>query len=188
MKIEKDNLTAQQKRKAYIGIAFLSIILFSFFYYAYSLKKKTKELLSENTELTICKKTGYSTYKGYTDIITYSVNEKKYERELSGRKTVEIGEFYELKYSKSEPEFCEVNYYKPKILKEENYIVKEGFIIESYKSGKWKILNFEYSYQNKKYEREVYVTNLKDYEKGKKVEIIVNKTNPKISYLKKQIE
>jgi hypothetical protein len=188
MKMGKDNLTAEQKRKAYFGIAFLSIILISFFYYAYSLKNKTKELLSKNTELTICKKIGYSKYKGYTDIITYNVNGKKYERELSGRSSVEIGEFYELKYSKSEPEFCEVNYKNPKILNNENYITRKAILIDNYESGKWKTLTFKYSYQNKKYEREVYVTNLENYKNGKKVGIIINKMNPKISYLKQQIE
>ncbi|GGZ95049.1 hypothetical protein [Algibacter mikhailovii] len=188
MKIAKDNLSAEQKKKVYFGIALLSIIVISFFYYAFNLKKTTKELLSINTDLTICKKTGYSTYKGYTDIIKYNVNGKKYERELSGRNSVEIGEFYELKYSKSNPEFCEVNYKKPKIINEENYISGKGIIDKKYENEKWKILTFKYSYLKKNYIRDVYLPNFENYEKGKEIEIIINKRNPKISYLKQQFE
>jgi|TARA_B110000238_G_C15917690_1_gene349059 hypothetical protein len=188
MKIKKDNLTPEQKRKAYFGIVFLSILLFSFFYYANFLKKTTKELLSKNTELTVCEIIGYSTYKGRTDIIEYIVNGKRYERELLARRTAEIGEFYELKYSKSKPEFCEVNYKKPKIHNAENYIKSKGIVNEIYENEKYKILTFEYNYLKENYERDVYLYNLQNYEEGKKIEIIINKTNPKISYLTKQIE
>ncbi|WP_298766901.1 hypothetical protein [uncultured Polaribacter sp.] len=188
MKIKKDNLTPEQKRKAYFGIVFLSIILFSFFYYANYLKKSTKELLSKNTELTICKIIGYSSYKGNTDIIKYTVNSKKYERELSARGTVEIGEFYELKYSKIKPDICEVNYKKPKIYNVENYIKITGIISNTYENEKYKILTYEYKYQKENYERDIYLYSLENYEKGKKIEIIVNRKNPKISYLTKQIE
>ena len=188
MKIAKDNLSAEQKKKVYFGIAFLSLILISFFYYAFNLKKTNKEVLSINTDLTICKKIGYSTYKGYTDIIEYNVNGTKYERELSGRNSVEIGEFYELKYSKSNHEICEVNYRRPKIINEENYISGKGIIDKKYENNKWKVLTFKYSYSKEDYVRDVYLTNLENYEKGKEVEIFLNKNNPKISYLKQQFE
>ncbi|MHB0756939.1 hypothetical protein [Polaribacter sp. M15] len=188
MKIKKDNLTPEQKKKAYFGIVFLSILLFSFFYYANFLKKTTKELLSKNTELTVCEIIGFSTYKGRTDIIEYSVNGKKYERELLARRVAEIGEFYELKYSKIKPDICEVNYKKPKIYNPENYIKSIGIISDIYENEKYKILTFEYDYQREKLERDIHLYNLENYEKGKQIEIIINRKNPKISYLTKQIE
>ena len=49
-------------------------------------------------------------------------------------------------------------------------------------------MTFEYNYLKENYERDVYLYNLQNYEEGKKIEIIINKTNPKISYLTKQIE
>jgi len=112
MKIQKDNLTTRQKRNAYLGIIFLSILLFSFFYYKSYLNKNKKELLSKNTEITFCKIIGSNTHKTLQNNLEYNVGGKNYEiRPLSPR-IFKIGEFYEIKYSKSNPEISEVNYKK----------------------------------------------------------------------------
>jgi hypothetical protein len=188
MKIEKDNLTSKQKINAYLGIVFLSILLFSFFYYKSYLNKNRKELLSKNTEITFCKIIGFNTHKNVTNYLEYYVNGKKYETQPLGKRSVKIGEFYQIKYSKSNPEISEIDFTKPIILDNNDYKIENGIVTETYENEKWKILTFEYSFEKRNYERDVYLKKIGDFKKGKKIEIMINSEKPEISYLKEQIE
>jgi hypothetical protein len=188
MKIEKDNLTSKQKIFAYIGIIFLSIIIISFFYYKNNNNKIRKELLSKNTESTFCKIVGTNTYKGITNYLEYNVNGKKYETQPSGRDFIKIGEFYKIKYSKSNPEISEIDFTKPIILNKKDYKTENGIVTKTFENEKWKILTFIYNYKNEKYERKVALEKIGKLKKNDRIEILVNKSNPEISYLKEQIK
>ena len=188
MKIQKDNLTPKQKRNAYLGIIFLSILLFSFLYYKSYLNKNKRELLSKNTETTFCKIIGINTYKNVTNYLEYYVNEKRYETRPLGRSFVKIGEFYEIKYSKSNPEISEIDYAKLIILNIKDYKIEIGIVTEIFENKNWKILTFTYNYENKKYERKVALKKIGKLKKENKIEILVNKSNPEISYLEEQIK
>ena len=188
MKIQEDNLTSKQKRNAYLGIIFLSILVFSFFYYKSYLNENRKELLSENTEITFCKIIGINTHKNVTNYLEYYVNGKRYETHPLGKRSVKIGEFYQIKYSKSKPEISEINFTKPIILDNKDYKIEYGIVTETFENEKLKILTFIYNYKNEKYERKVALEKIEHLNKNDRIEILVNKSNPEVSYLKEQIK
>jgi hypothetical protein len=188
MKIQKDNLTPKQKRNAYLGIIFLSILLFSFFYYKSYLEENKKELLSENTEITFCEIIGSNTYKSTTNFLEYNVNGKDYETRPLSSRVFNIGEFYEIKYSKSNPEISEVNYTKPIIFNRNEFDQINGIIDKTYESERLSVLSFKYNYENKEYERDIILEKIENLKKGNEIKILVNKKKPKISYLEKQFK
>jgi hypothetical protein len=187
-KIQKDNLTPKEKKKAYLYIFLLITFFAVFFVYKNYSNNKQEELLSKNTELTYCKIIGINPYKNVVNYLEYFVKGKRYETRPLGRKSVEIGEFYEIKFSKSNPEISEINFTVPIILNEEQYSTHIAKIIEKHENKNWKILTFEYNIGGKHFERDVYLKKIENFKKGKKVEILVNEKNLKISYLKEQIK
>jgi hypothetical protein len=188
MKIQKDNLTPNQKRNAYLKIIFLVIIICGFFIYKLTDNKNRNELLSKNIAFTSCKIVGINTYKGVTNYLEYSVNGKKYETQPLGRSFVKIGELYKIKYSKSNPEISQIDYSKPIILNPKDYNMENGIVTGIFENEDWKILTFVYDYNNEKYERKVALEKIGKLKKEDKIEILVNKSNPEISYLQEQIK
>ena len=188
MKIQKDNLSTKQKRNAYLGTIFLSILLSSFFYYKSYLNNSKKELLSKNTEITFCKIIGSNTHKTLQNHLEYNVGGKNYEiRPLSPR-IFTIGEFYEIKYSKSNPEISEVNYTKPIIFNKNDFEFTNGIITKTLEKESLSVLKFTYNHQNENYERDVILEKIGELRKGKQIEILVNKKKPEISYLAEQFK
>ena len=49
-------------------------------------------------------------------------------------------------------------------------------------------MTFIYNYENEKYERKVALKKIGKLKKENKIEILVNKSNPEISYLEEQIK
>ncbi|MFI2743371.1 hypothetical protein ACG2LH_11575 [Zhouia sp. PK063] len=188
MKIQKDNLTPNQKRNAYLKIIFLLIIFGGFFIYKQTDNKNRNKLLSKNTAFTTCKIVGINTYKGVTNHLEYNVNGKKYETQTLGRSFVKIGELYKIKYSKSNPKISQIDYTKPIILNSKDYKIENGIVTGIFKNDDWKILTFIYDYNNEKYERKVALEKIETLKKEDKIEILVNKSNPEISYLSEQIK
>tara|TARA_R110001583_G_scaffold175120_1_gene329686 strand:+ start:1800 stop:2372 length:573 start_codon:yes stop_codon:yes gene_type:complete len=188
MKIEKDNLSPEQKRNVYISIFILILIIIAFFVFKKQDSDNRKKLLSANTDVTYCRVIGSSTYKTTQNHLEYSVNGKKYEtRPLSSRK-FNIGEHYKIEYSKSNPEISKVDYTSPVILDKNDYELINGVITEIFENDRLSVLSFEYYYLLKKYERNVILEKIGKLKKGEKIEIFVNKKNPKISYYKEQIK
>jgi hypothetical protein len=188
MKIQKDNLTPKQKRNAYLGIIILSVFIFSFFYYKSYINENRRKLLSENTETTFCRIIGSNTHKTLQNHLEYNVGGKKYEiRPLSPRIFI-IGEFYEIKYSKSNPEIAEVDYKKPIILNKNDFDFTNGIITKTFEKESLSVLKFSYNYQNEKYDRDVILEKIGELRKGKRIKILVNKEKPEISYLVQQIK
>jgi hypothetical protein len=187
MKIQKDNLNPKQKKKAYLTIFFLLLIFCSFFIYKLQINNKRDYLLSNNTEITECRIIGINTHNNRTNIVNYTVDNKTYRYEMLVGRELFIGEFYEIKYSKTDPNFAEVNYTKPIISKKTDYERVKAMITETFENNKVSFLTFSYEYSSKKYERILYIEKINGLKKNMKIEIIVNKMNPKISYLKKQI-
>lgn len=187
MKIEKDNLTPKEKKSAYLKITFLVIIICSIFIYKY-FENADKKLLSENTNLTLCKIIGNNTYKSTENYLEYKVNGKKYQSRSLSSRAFNIGEFYSIKYSKSNPEISEVDYTKPKILNINDYDFTNGIVTKTFENERLSILSFSYNYHNKNYERDVILNKIGKLKKGKQIEILVNKKSPKISYLMQQIK
>jgi hypothetical protein len=188
MKIQKDNLTSEQKKSAYLKILLLIIIICAFFIYKKYDSETRENLLSENIEFTFCEIVGINTHHGVTNYLEYSVNGKKYETRPSGRKSIKIGEFYEIKYSKSNPEISKVDYTKPVIHNKNNYTIENGIVTEIFENQNWKILSFVYNYENEKYERKVILEKIGELKKGENIEILVNLKNPDISYLIEQFK
>ena len=188
MKIEKDNLTPKQKKNTYLKILLLGIIICAFFFYKNYNNENREKLLSENYEFTFCEVVGINTYKGITNYLEYNVNGKKYETRPLGREFIKIGELYRIKYSKSNPEISEIDYTKPVVLNIKEYKLENGIITESFENQNWNIISFIYYYENKKYNRKVALEKIGELKKGENIEILVNKENPEISYLKKQIK
>jgi len=187
MKIEKDNLTPEQKKSAYLKILLLGIIICAFPIYNHYNNQTREKLLSKNFEFTFCEIVGINTYKGVTNHLEYTVNGEKYETRRLGVSFVKIGEFYKIKYSKSNPEISEIDYSKPVIQNIKEYNFENGIVTEIFENENWKILTFIYNYKNEKYKRKVALEKIGKLKKDNKIEILVNKVNPEISYLADQI-
>lgn len=188
MKIEKDNLTPKQKKNVYLKILLLGIIICAFFVYKNYDNENRKELLSKNTEFTYCKIIGSNTHKTLQNHLEYNVGGKKYETRPLSPRIFNIGEFYEIKYSKSNPEISEVDYTKPIILDKNDFEFSNGIITKTFEKENLSVLKFTYNYQNENYEREVILEKIGELRKGKQIEILVNKIKPEISYLSEQIK
>jgi hypothetical protein len=188
MKIQKDNLTTKQKRNAYLGIIILSVFLFSFFYYKSYINENRRELLSENTETTFCRIIGSSSYKTLQNHLEYNVGGKKYEVRALSSIIFTIGEFYEIKYSKSNPEISEVDYTKPIIFDKNKFDSINAIITKVYESERLSVLSFKYKYGTEKYDREIILEKIGKLKKDNQITILVNKKNPKISYLESQFK
>src|SRR5690606_8787388 len=183
MKIQKDNLTPKQKKNAYLKILLLVIIICGFFIYKHFDKTYRANLLNENTDYTFGKIIGYNTYKSTQNFVEYKVNGVKYEiRPLSPR-IFNIGEFYSVKYSKSNPEISEVNYLEPIILKNSDFDTLVGIVTKTFENERLSVLSFSYNYDNKKYDRDVILEKIGALKKENRIKILVNKKKPEISYL-----
>jgi hypothetical protein len=188
MKYQPDNLTPKQKKNAYIGILILSLFFASFFGYKFFLNKERKKFLSKNTATTICKIIRTNSYKSKTNTVKYEVYNKKYTYEsLSGR-IFQIGELFNLKYSIENPNISEVIYTQPIIIKKDDYEETTGKVISLYANSRVNIIKFKYNYNEKEYERDLYVEDITEFKENNKYRILVNKQKPKISYLKSLIK
>lgn len=184
MSYKSDNFTPEQKKKSLLSIFLLVLIISVFFIYKnYEDREKTK-LLASDTGITICKMVGVSTYKTRINIVEYEVSQKKYTYESVNGYTFQIGEFFQLKYSKKKPSVAEVIFTKPIILKKNEYIETKGKITSLYTNSKVYIVKFSYEYNKNKYERALYIKDFKHLKENHRYTILVNKKNPKISYLK----
>ena len=183
MKIPKDNLTPEQKKNAYLKILFLVLIICVFILYRFQYNNKRDSLLSNNTNETSCEIIETSTFKGRTITVEYVVNGKTYEYEASESTLLYPGEFYKIKYSNSNPDFAQVNFSEPIIFDYSNYEKKIAQITKTYENSKFSHISFSYDYNNKKYERMINLENINGFQKGEKIEILVNKKKPEISYL-----
>lgn len=188
MKIKKDHLTSKQKKSAHLKTLLLGIIICSFFVYKYYDNDTRESLLSENYEFTFCKIIGNKTYKSKVNFIEYNVDGKKYETRPLSTRIFNIGEIYRIKYSKSDPEISKVDYTKPIILNKNDFDFINGIVTRSFEKESLSVLSFSYNYQNENYKRDVILEKIGELKKGQQIEILVNKKNPKISYLTKQIK
>ena len=188
MKIEKNNLTPKKKKKIYLQILLLGIIICAFFFYKNYDNENREKLLSKNFEFTFCKIIGSNTYKSKTNFLEYNVDGIKYETRPLSSRIFNIGEFYRIKYSKSNPEISEVDYTKPIILNKNDFDFTSGIITKTFEKESLSVLSFSYNYQNENYERDVILEKIGELKNGKQIEILVNKKNPKISYLSEQIK
>ena len=186
MKIPKDNLTPKQQRNTYLKIFSLVIIICAFLFYKNSINENREELLSNNTEYTFCRIVGSSSYKTLQNHLEYSVSGKKYETRPLSSRIFNIGEFYEIKYSKSNPEISEVDYTKPIIFDKNEFDSIEAIIIKVYESERLSVLSYKYEYGTEEYEREIILEKIGKLKKENQITILVNKNNPKISYLEGQ--
>jgi len=185
MKIKKDNLSPKEKKNAYISIFILVLIIIAFFVYKKEHSDYREKLLSKNTELTSGKIIGNSTYKTTHNYVEYEVNGKKFETRRSSSRIFNIGEIYEIKYSKSNPEISEVDYTKPIIFDKNKFETINGIITKTYENDRLSVLSFSYKYGNEKYERDVILEKIGGLKKGNQIRILVKRNNPKISYLEK---
>ena len=188
MRIQKDNLTPKQKKNTYLKIFFLVVIICIFFIYKSFNNNSREKLLAENFDTTFCEIIGNHRHKRKVNHIEYTVNGKKYESQPSSSRIYNVGEYYRIKYSKSNPEISEVDYTEPIIFDKINYENINGIITKIFKNERLIILSFSYNYKNQKYDRDVILKQIGELKKEKQVEILVNKDNPKISYLKNQIK
>jgi hypothetical protein len=188
MKIEKDNLTPKQKKNVYLKILLLGIIICAVFFYKNYDNENRVKLLSENFEFTYCEIIGSNTYKSKTNFLEYNVDGIKYETQPLSSRIFNIGEFYRIKYSKSKPEISEVDYTKPIILNKNDFDFTSGIVTKTFEKQNLSVLSFSYNYRNENYERDVILEKIGELKKGKQIKILVNKKNPKISYLTEQIK
>jgi|TARA_B110000908_G_C10024894_1_gene344611 hypothetical protein len=188
MKIEKDNLTPKQKKNVYLKILLLGIIICAFFFYKNYDNENREKLLSENFEFTFCRIIGNNTYKSKTNFLEYNVDGIKYETRPLSSRIFNIGEFYKIKYSKSKPEISEVDYTKPIIFNRNEFDTIKGITTKTYESERLNVLSFQYKYGNEDYERDIILEKIENLKKGNEIKILVNKNNPKISYLERQVK
>ena len=188
MKIPKDNLTPEQKRIKYFQIFIITVIICGFFYYVKSDNENREKLLSQNTDTTVGKIIGNSTYKTTHNYVEYEVNGEKFETRHSCSRTFNIGEIYEVKYSKSAPKISEVDYTKPIIINKNEFDKTTGVISQTFENKRVSILSFEYEYKGKQFNRDIILKRIGNLKKGNKIKILVNQKKPKISYLKEQFE
>jgi len=188
MKIQKDNLTPKQKKSAYLSIFFLGIIICGFFIYKQFDSNTRQNLLSENTETTFCEIIGNSTHKSTVNYLEYTVGGKKYETRPLSSRVFNVGEFYSIKYSKLNPKISEVNYTNPIIFDKNEFETINGIVTNTFENERLSVLSFSYKYGNKKFERDVILEKIGELKKENEIKILVNRNNPKISYLKEQIK
>jgi hypothetical protein len=184
MSYTSDNVTPEQKKKALLNIFFLVLIISIFFIYKSYKSNEKQELLDSDTGITICKMVGVSTYKTRINIVEYKVHQKKYTHRSVNGYTFQIGEFFQLKYSEKKPSIAEVIFTNPFIFERNEYQETTGKITSLYANSRVHIAKFVYEYEKNKYERALYTNDFKQLKVNNKYKILVNKKNPKISYLK----
>lgn len=188
MKYQPDNLTPKQKKNAYIGILILSLFFVSFFGYKFFLNKERKKFLSKNTAITICKIIRTNKHKATTSTVEYNVDNKKYTYEGLSSSFFQLGEFFNLKYSIDKPSISEVIYSEPIIKDHNNYEEINGNILTIYSNEKVNVIKFKYNYNGKMYKRGLHIKDITLFKENQNAKILVNKNNPKISYLKSIIK
>jgi hypothetical protein len=190
MNYKSDNLTPEQKKNTLTSIFLLSLVIVAFIIYKNSIDNERNELLSKNTEITICKIIRTNTHKSTTNTVEYKVSNKRYTYEGLSYRIFQIGEMFNLKYSIKKPSISEVIYSQPVITNITDYIEIEAEISSLYSNSRINIVEFKYHYLQKDYERDIYVTKniINNYQEGSRYKILVNKKNPKISYLKSVIK
>lgn len=184
MSYKSDNLTSEQKKKALLSIILLGLITFVFFIYKSYKGNEREELLAGETGITICKMIGVSTYKTRINIVEYKVHQKKYTYQSVNGCTFQIGEFFQLKYSKKKPSVADVIFTKPIVFERNEYQETTGKIISLYKNSRIHVVTFVYEYEGNTYQRDLYTSDFKEFKENYEYRILVNKKNPKISYIK----
>ncbi len=188
MSYKQDNLSPQQKKNAYIGISILSLLILSFFIYSFFLKNERKVFLSKNTAITTCKIIRTNTHKATTNTVEYKVSNKRYTYEGLSSSFFQLGEFFNLKYSISNPSISKVIYTEPIIKEYNNYEEKDGKILSIYSNEKVNVIKFQYDYNGKIYKRGLHIKDISLFKENQKYKILIKKNNPKISYLKSIIK
>lgn len=188
MKYQPDNLSPKKKKKALITIVLLSILIACFFIYKNNIDKEKEQLLANNTKTTVCKIIKTSTYKGVTSTVEYEVSGKTYTYQGLSHKGFQVGELYSLKYSIVKPSVSEVLYSKPVITNINDYTEIKGKITSLYSNYRVNIVKLEYNYNGKNYKRDLYVNDISKYKENFEYGILINKANPKISYLKSLVK
>ncbi|MGB2273183.1 MAG: hypothetical protein ACPH2K_02300, partial [Flavicella sp.] len=97
---------------------------------------------------------------------------------------IQVGELYYLKYSTIKPGISKVIYSKPVINNIKNFKESKGKVTSLYSNTKINIVKIQYDYEEKKYERNIYVDDISIYKENLEYNILINKKKPKISYLK----
>ncbi|CAM1355793.1 hypothetical protein [Tenacibaculum halocynthiae] len=181
--IKPDNLSPKEKKKTIIKIIFSATILFAFFYYKNSLEKEKKDLLKSNFGITKARIIGKTLSKINGNKFEYYVNKKKHTYSNSNSLILYSNEHYKVKYSKDNPKICEIILTTPIIKDINDYEEHTARVTkkEPYIPNK---IEFKYNYLGKKYNRSIYINNCSKYKIDKEYEIIINKENPKIAYLK----
>lgn len=175
-------LSPQDKRKAILKICLLSILFVAFFFYNNYLEAEEERLLINNYGITTAKIIGTSLNKMNGNIFEYEVSETKHQKSDINVVQLITGEYYKIKYSKSHPDICEVIYTKP-VIKIEEYIESTGVITNKNIETSPQRITFKYFVSDKKYVRQIYISNAIPYKIGNRYRIIINKTNNQISYL-----
>ncbi|MCD8413663.1 hypothetical protein [Tenacibaculum finnmarkense] len=184
--IKPDNLSAKEKKKSIIKIFLLIAVILAFTYYKTSLEKEKKQLLSSNYEITICEVVGFNNSKINGNEFEYFVNNKSYRYPNNNSLEFCKGEYFKIKYSKVTPDICKIFLTKP-VVKDRNDYIEVTAEVKSSETFTLTKIEFNYIYLDERYKRFVYIDNSSEYKINNKYRIIVNKTNPKIAYLKNTV-
>ena len=159
-----------------------------FIVYNVNNKKYKENLLSENTAFTYSVIIGNNTYKSKTNYLQYIINDKKYETRPLSTRIFNIGEYYKIEYSKTNPEVSKVDYTSPIIFDLKKYKNIKGQVTKIFQNESLNILSFTYLFNGENYNRDILLKSVDDLKKNNEIDILVKIMNPKISYLKDQVQ
>jgi len=187
LKIEKDNLSKNEKIVVWVFIILGSYLLY-FLVFGYNNKKEKtesfhfenygKEVVAEITEKNIGRFDGLR--------FKYVANNKVYENSSTGgmARYCEVGEYYLAMYSTKDPKISTIFMSKPIIKSKRHFIEVPGVIkkIESYKT--WKGLTFEFFIGGSLQKGFQYFDNIDNFKVGEQIQIYYKKADPEISFIK----
>ncbi len=179
--------SSRERRVDYIILAVLLVIAFFAINYIVTKNKKEASLLKIESQEVVCRVIGYWHTSLYGNIFEYSVSGKIYKTHKSNYTRFRIGENFKGKYAKSKPEVIEIDLTSPVINNQDNFNVILAKVQKINSSSIPNIVLFTYYFNGCEYERSVCVDNADVYRNGDSCLILVKKEDPRIAYLKSQV-
>ena len=187
--MKEEKLTPKQRRNNIIASIVIASLFAAIVIHFSSENSRRSELLKDyaiTTGKIIDRKYSGKGSDIYHDFI-YEVSTKGFFKSSGGSSKHPFykNEIFKIQYAKADPNIMKALYEEPVITNLSDY--KESVATVTSKDVNPPEVTLQYIFNNKKYSRTLYLKSFKNLSVAKKVVILVNLENPKISYLKDNV-